>query len=131
MQIVDKTTGEVLGTAPVTAAGTYSVKLTTTLANGNYTLVARSSDEVGNLSFISKPFILGVKALVPRVHETQVVTTASPATRSVTTTTTTTAAPATTPVSSTTTTTTAAPATTTVTTTNVAKPGGPLNLLSE
>ena len=94
MQIVDQATGQVLGTAPVTSAGTYSVKLSTTLPNGNYTLVARSSDEVGHLSLISRPFILGVKQFIPRrdrieaaaadVTATTTTTTAAPATTGVT-----------------------------------------------
>lgn len=59
IQIVDQS-GRVLGTAPVSASGTYAIPLTT-IPDGVYLLRARSSDEVGHLSEESNPFTLYVK----------------------------------------------------------------------
>jgi hypothetical protein len=67
IQIVDQT-GQVLGTAPVDAAGQYSIVLNN-LADGTYRLRSRSSDEVGHLSDESNPFTLKVATLVrPRLE---------------------------------------------------------------
>ena len=65
IQIVDGS-GQILGTAPVSASGSYSIKLTT-VPDGVYLLRARSSDEVGHLSNESNPFTLYVKT-APAKH---------------------------------------------------------------
>ncbi len=65
IQIVDQKTGAVYGTMPVSAAGTYTIKLSN-LPDGTYYLTARSSDEVGHLSLESNPFILRIKTPVAR-----------------------------------------------------------------
>lgn len=64
IQLVDSANGKVIGTAAVATNGQYTVKTSTPLAIGRYTLFVRAVDEAGHVSNPSRTF--GVQVVAPR-----------------------------------------------------------------
>ena len=66
IDMVNVTTGQVIGTAVVAKNGQYALHITTPLAVGKYHLAVRAVDEVGHVGHASRVF--GLKVVPPRRH---------------------------------------------------------------
>jgi Bacterial Ig-like domain len=66
IQMVNVTTGDVIGTAIVAKTGKYALHITTPLAVGKYHLAVRAVDEVGHVGHASRVF--GLKVVPPKNH---------------------------------------------------------------
>jgi len=68
IDMVNVTTGQIIGTAIVAKNGQYALHITTPLAVGKYHLAVRAVDEVGHVGHASRVF--GLKVVPPRKHPT-------------------------------------------------------------
>ncbi len=66
IDMVNVTTGQIIGTAIVAKNGQYALHITTPLAVGKYHLSIRAVDEVGHVGHASRVF--GLKVVPPRKH---------------------------------------------------------------
>jgi hypothetical protein len=68
IDMVNVSTGQIIGTAIVAKNGQYSLHITTPLAVGKYHLAVRAVDEVGHVGHTSRVF--GLQVVPPRKHRT-------------------------------------------------------------
>ncbi len=66
IQMVNVTTGQVIGTSIVSQNGQYALHITTPLAVGKYHLAVRAVDEVGHVGHASRVF--GLQVVPPKHH---------------------------------------------------------------